>query len=205
MAGDLQFQRLLVDHAENGSELRSKLKKFVKKHPSYVPAVTELAERESNEGNVEDAAQYFVQAARESGRRHFWYEAAKLWMQNNLGDRALSAARSAVRNTTGVGRLRAELDLIRLLLAFEHIDEAKRLLEQFLSLAKTESVTPDIDLMRDFLILKGYCLNLRREFDQATQVWKNLSDHEFEFQAALPEPNKRLAIGAPPSPTLSTP
>ncbi len=201
----LQYQQLSLEADQEGN-LLERLRKFQSKHPEFLPATEELARREALDGNVDQAAQLYVQAARVSGERKYWNEAAKLWIENRMVDRAVSAARAATRNTRGLARIRAELDLIYIYLSFDKADEARHSIEQFGSLLKAENVTAPAELLRDFLILKGYCLNLRREFDQATLAWKELSNHEFELQLKLAGVKSQAQLEhTAPSPALSTP
>jgi tetratricopeptide (TPR) repeat protein len=199
----LQFKKLLEDFPGN-EELVVELRKFKRRHPDYAPALSTLAEIEVENGNVHEAAQLLVDAAKQSDSRAYWQQASRLWIDHNLQDRALAAAVTATRTTRGTARLNAELDLIRLHLSIGKFDEAHKAAERFGELAKEQEVEIDDELSRRLLILKGHCLNKLGKYKEAEGIWEQLSDQNFELKL----PRLRVVdkkAKAQPAPRLSTP
>jgi tetratricopeptide (TPR) repeat protein len=199
----LQFKKLLEDNPETEGQA-AELRKFRRRHAEFVPALSRLAEIEVEKGNVHEAAQLLVDAAKHSDSRSYWQAASRLWIEHNLQDRALSAAISATRSTRGLSRLNAELDLIRLHLSIGKFDEAHQSIERFTELAKEQEVNVDSDLSERLLILQGHCLNKLGKYKEAEGVWEKLSDRNFELKVSLLRTEKPSAK-AQPAPRLSTP
>jgi len=201
----LRFKKLLKDNdGKSAEDLKSALRVFVKKNPSFVQALHKLALLENQAGRMDESAKLLVQAARASGSRMYWREATRLWIDNNLSDRALSSARSAVRNTKGLPRLNAEMDLIRLQLALGNTDEAQKSLDGFDKLALVEDVETDEQTRLQVMILRGLCHNKQGQYREAAGVWTDLCDQRFEIKEEFARVNEPLTDSAP-SPLLSTP
>lgn len=200
----LAYKQILHAHGETHNTLHTELKAFLKKNPGFVPALHKLAELEQESGNIEDAAQLLVSAAKADGTGACWDEAVHLWLDNNMPDRALSAARTAAKETSGSARLHAEINLIRLLLLLGMNDEARKRIEDFASIAKSCGAEPPREMRQTLLILKGLALcNLGKHLE-AAEIWKCLNEHDFEWSDPVLARGAAVNGDAPP-PRLSTP
>lgn len=200
----LLYQKV-VQEFEQTEELRAELRRFKRKHPEFVPALEHLAKLEAQAGNIHEAAQLLVDAAKFSESRKYWHEATRLWIENGLSERAISAALSATRNTSGLARLNAELDLIRMYLSVGKTEDAKKCLDKFLPLAKDQEVELDQLTAERHLLLRGYCLNKLGKYKEAEEAWEALCDSNFELQLSIDGQNGKPVVSAAPAPRLSTP
>jgi tetratricopeptide (TPR) repeat protein len=202
--GRLELKLLLIDLEDSDTEAKYKaLKNFVKRH-TEPQAYVQLAEIENLRGNINSAASYLVEAAKFSGNSEYWYEAAKIWLRNNMPENALSAAKAATYDSKGNDRVRAELDLIRLYIALGQLDMAEKALDAFSQVLNKEGIEIDDTTAGTALALKGLCLNRQSKYKEASEIWKKLSKNEFDIE----EPDKFLANGtefSAPAPRLSTP
>ncbi len=69
-----------------------------------------------------------------------WQKAARIWIKNHAPDKALAAARAIANEAKGLNKLDAEIELIRIHIALNMLDEAKKHCDSFLTLAKQESI-----------------------------------------------------------------
>lgn len=198
----LQFHRIIRDHAADPASLREQLRAFTKKHPKYAPALERLAELEQLQGRTDEAAQLLVRSARSGGRPTAWAEAARLWLSTNNPERALAAARSATKDTTGAARIEAELNLIRVYLGVNMFEDARRALENVRGLAAAEQVEVSPALSQQILTLQGLCLSQLGQFRESAEVWRELSG---EKPVALSNGSPPAGHEEAPAPRLSTP
>ncbi|MCI5065832.1 tetratricopeptide repeat protein [bacterium] len=163
---------------EGKQELREwakALRKFTKHHPKYIPASLALAECELELGEPKEAADVLLKAAKETQSSELWRRAIELWLRQNDGERALSAAKTALRNTeTPRQQFLAQLDIARVHLYLGQSEEALKTLEGVASLHDAH----DPALRRDYLALTGYSLNRESRFQDAAKVWKRLFEGE---------------------------
>ncbi|MCB0311052.1 MAG: tetratricopeptide repeat protein [Bdellovibrionales bacterium] len=201
----IEFKRIIQNTQNNTSELENNLRAFVKKNPDFPPALQRLSSLEAESGKTEEAAKYLVRAAKEDDRPRYWLDAARLWLKVGQPDRAVSAARTATRDTKGIFRAESELSLIRLYISLNMLEDASRALDHFPALEKSENVSFSQEIWRDFLILRGLCLNRLGKHQESAQVWQQLCDCDFELKDSLLERKHSDINGSAPSPVLSTP
>lgn len=200
----LEYKTLLQECGSDKVKLAEKLRAFVKRHPNYAHGLEKLAGLERDGKKIDAAAQLLVRAAKVTGAIHYWAEAKKLWLAHGMPDRALAAARSAAKETSGFPRIQAGLNLIRLYLALNMFEDAKRALLEFPDLLKEQDIKPTRDILQSVLILKGLCHNSLGENHEAGEIWKKLSDQDLSLgQVSFEAPLS--SNGEAPSPTLSTP
>ena len=204
----LEYKQLLSEYTEEDDYAKKDLIKalgtFVKKHADYIPALQRLAQLDAEIGNVDNAARRLVEAAKKSGASSYWHEAARLWIDNDMAENALSAARTATKNTQGHARLSAEVDLIRLYIALGMLEDAQESVENFYGLARELKLEINNEMAQNLLVLKGLCLNRLGKYRESAEVWKKLSKYDFELKSATL--NERVGLnGDAPSPVLSTP
>ena len=200
----LNFKKLCKDHTDDTQGFEKALKTFAKKHSHYVPALHELSKIATEAGRVDEAAELLVKAAKLSGNHADWLEASKLWINNGMPDRALAAARIATKETSGMARLNAELDLVKLFLSLNMLEDAKTSLDNFETLAEDQGVELTDEISQATLFLKGMCLNQLGEYQDAANIWKRLNQYEWEIRDSILK--KQVAVnGNAPAPRLSTP
>lgn len=205
----LRYHRLLAEYNSEESKapkaLRDALTRFVKKYPKFVPALHKLALLDSADGRIDAAAQRLVEAAKLSGAAKYWQDAVTLWLDNDMAGNAISAAKTATKNTKGVARLSAELDLVRLQIALNMLEEARTAVDGFYALAREQKVEVPAEMAQNLLVLKGLCLNRLGKYRDAAEVWKQLSQYDFDLRMPQLEERKVLLLGDAPAPRLSTP
>ena len=202
-AQELEYRRI-VKNIDNTKDLADRLKAFVRKNSDFAPALKTLAELEKEAGNIDSAAKHYASAARSKNHADSWHNAVKLWLENNMPDKALAAARTATKATEGHDRLHTELNLIRLCLELTMFDEAETSIEQFPDLVKNLKLDITPEQEHELLILKGICLSGRGKHQEAKEVWKNLGDLSTYLQEQ--QTRDKAAVGEDaPAPRLSTP
>ncbi len=205
----LAFARILQESA-NDSELRAALSPFVKRNPSFVPALERLASLEVSLGNLDAAAELLVKAAKAAGGDAArWHKVSDLWLNLSQGDfksradRAIAAARSATQGTHGLERVRAELFLARTLLAGMRPEDARQALDSICQLADRERVVMAEELVREHIALQGLCMSRLGLVKDTSALWERLVEPSgpgsSSGNAAL------LQSRGEPSPILSTP
>jgi len=195
----------LIKETEDPEELKKALARFIKKSGDFPPALCELAKLEAASGNTDQAAELLIKAARADNSRAYWFEAVKLWIDNGMSDRAIGAARTAIRNTEGKAKLRAELDLIRLLLDLHQFEEARKNLDSFAKTVDQEfGENLETKIIREYLTLKGLCLNQLGEYKAAAEIWRELT-HPKPTLVMRESLHEHPTNGVAPSPVLSTP
>lgn len=200
----LEFKKILKDRADDPAALRSELKSLSKRRPEFVPALHRLALMESENGNVDEAAHYYVRAAKASHSSSYWNEISKLWMQKHDPERALAAARTATKETEGEAKLVAELELIRIQISLNQLDDAKRSLEQFQNMMRSGGPRMPGEILQQYWILRGLFYSQSGDHAQAAEMWKKLSSGDFEVRTPAYVPGMS-ANGDAPAARLSTP
>lgn len=201
----IKFKRLMAESASDSSNLDTQLKDLLRSDPNCAEALGELAKIESMRGQIDQAAQFYVRAAKASGNYKFWQDATKLWVAHGMPDRAVSAARSATREAHGQERLQAELNLIRIYLAFQMLDEAKKCLDNFRALAKSERIELSKAMEGRHLLLRALHEAIRGDNKRALDVLEHLADEKFGYDTAGSSTLVFARAGNAPSPSLSTP
>ncbi len=181
----LELKKLEKDFAEDQEKLKESLSKFVRKNPSFVPAVYRLAVLETESGENEEAAKHFLQASKISGESQYWQEAAKLWIKNGQPERAIAAGKSGTNEATGLNKAKSELELIKLYLKLNMLDEAKTELDNFEAFLRKDGIAPDRAITRTALILKGRCYNALGKTQESLKVWEQLSEANFKLERKI--------------------
>jgi thioredoxin-like negative regulator of GroEL len=206
----LAYGQLIKDTTDEGA-LKEALGGFVKQHPHFVPALERLAELELKHKDVERAADILAKIARASGSTaEKWKAVVDVWLNQVTGDvvrrndRALAAAKSALKDQRGRARLEAELLVIRTLLATNHFQDAERLLDGFADLATREVGTLPADLARELIMQRGHCLAQMGNARDTAQLWQDLATPGAAAATGVTTTGaSKVAIE--PSPILSTP
>ncbi len=199
----LEFRRILKLHEGNREQLREELRVFSRKRPHFIPALHRLAIIETELGNTEEAAHQYIKAAKASQSSAYWNEIARLWLTSGQPERALAAARSAAKETTGEAKLVAELELIRIQLSLNQMEDARRSLDSFENTARQLGAAQHTDLMQQYLILRGLYFSQSGAQGQAAELWKKLSRNELDFSSTAYVPG--ASNHEPPAARLSTP
>ena len=200
----------LVQTSANDAGLKESLSVFVKKHPSFVPALEKLAALHLNAGNVDESAELLVKAAKASpGNSSKWAAVIDLWLNVAPGEfqrraeRALAAARSATQGLHGSARIDAELLVAKTLLAANRPEEARQVADHLPALTEKEGVRISPDQEQTSIHLSGLCLSRLGQAKDTGSLWEKL------VEPTLPASNtgKRpvLSDRREPSPALSTP
>jgi tetratricopeptide (TPR) repeat protein len=191
---------------------QTELLTLTKRHPEYAPALESLADLARSKGNTESCAEYLVKAARvTSGNINKWRCVVDLWLkashvdQRQRGDRAIAAARSATKDSSGPARLEAELLLIETFLATNHFQDAERAIEGFNALANKEVGAQAQEFERRLAVQKGYCLSQTGNVNATGTLWQQLAAPADASKATQHSGKLALVGRTEPSPILSTP
>ncbi len=197
----LQFKKISKDMDLRSKEGVDRLREFVKKHPDFVPAISTLAQVEAQQGRMQESADLYLKATKVSGSSQYWNDAARLWLKNDMPDRAIAATKAAVHEAKGDAKVRAEIDLARLYIGLNMLEDAQKTLERVPQTAKDQGVILDKATFSHMLILDGLCLSRMGQHQKCAEIWKKLSSDDLAFPAS-----EAFAphIGGP-SPRLSTP
>ncbi|RMG41529.1 MAG: hypothetical protein D6719_08420 [Candidatus Dadabacteria bacterium] len=203
-AARLEYKKLLRDFGTDIEQLGEKLRKLIKRYPNCAEALLKLAEIEESAGNTEKSAEFFIRAARASGCPGLWKKAVNLWIKNNQPERAIAAARSALKDAEGKLKIHAALNLILLYIDLNMFDEAAEELERTRKALSSQEGEDYDDLKKKFLLLQGLLYNSRGEQLKAAQVWKRLLANNLSLSETPVEKHVKTN-GKAPSPVLSTP
>ena len=214
----LQFKILVRDNTADSQTRIEALQGFVKRNPSYTPALDELAAVQQTNGQVEQAAQTMIKAAKISNDSDRWGRIVNMWLSSKAvgneaaqnTERALAAARAATAETKGSTRVLAELALARTLLAVNKIDEAKTVLNKIEVIAEREGVKLSLQERLSLLTLRGACSLRLGEIREASELWNTAlavtfpkkTDNVVAFEDMARPASRNLVQ---PSPTFSTP
>jgi len=178
----LELKKIQSDHKEDQEKLKESLQKFTRKNPTFVPALYQLALMESELGHTEDAARLLVQASKHSGDSQYWQEAAKIWIKNGSPERAIACAKNGTNDAKGINKIKSQIELIKLYLKLNMVEEAKTEIDSFDTLLRKEAVSPDRATTRTILILKGRCFNALGQIQESSKIWEQLSDANFKLE-----------------------
>lgn len=205
----LLFARM-VKGSESAGALRDELLPFVKKHPSFAPAIERLAELELDRGNLEESAELLVKAAKLApGDLSKWSRVIDLWLKLAPGEptrraeRALAAARSATQGLKGARRIDGEFVIAKTLLAVNRYDDARTLLEGVQSLADKEGVKLSASQATTHIHLLGLALARLGQSRDTAILWEKLVEPTISTPNSGTKPP--LSDRREPSPTFSTP
>ena len=200
----------LVKSSEHEAALKEALTLFVKKHPTYVPALERLADLQLKQGQIDQCAELLVKSAKASpGDTAKWSRIIDLWLSTAPGDfqrraeRALAAARSSTQGIHSSARIDTEFVVAKTLLAVNRPQEAQQLLNGLDTLAEREGTKISTTQEQIRLHLTGLCFSRLGQAKDTAPLWEKL------VEPALPATNtgKRpvLSDRGEPSPALSTP
>jgi tetratricopeptide (TPR) repeat protein len=200
----------LISSVESEGPLRDALKIFVRKHPSFIPALEKLASLELAHGHLEECAELLVKAAKLSpGDLTKWSAIIDLWLKTAPGDfqrradRALAAARSTTQGTHGTKRIESEFIIAKTLLAINRPEDAHTLLEGLQSLAEKEGIKLSREHAQTRTHLIGLCLSRLGQARDTGSLWEALA--EPSSQGSNSGKREALSDRGEPSPALSTP
>jgi len=204
----LTFEKI-ISSAPEESALKEQLRGFTKRNPAFIPALDKSAQLELASGKFDEAAELLVKAAKASkGDCARWRKVVDLWLHSAPGDfgrrvdRALSAARAAAQEASGIDKIHAEMGVVATLLAVNKVEDARKHLDGLQTLAEREKVRWNEDLNRPFVILRGLCLSRLGLAKDTAALWQQLAE---------PNGSHRTASGTQPvwseepSPIHSTP
>jgi tetratricopeptide (TPR) repeat protein len=201
----------IVQNAQGETALRDELLAFVKRNPSYTPAMEKLAHIELSRGNVEESAELLMKVAKESnGDLSKWRAVVTLWLNSVQGDfsrrshRAIAAARSATQRTSGRQRLEAELLVIETLLQANAFSDVEKALDGFTSLAERETNGIPSDIAQKLRIQRGHYLAQMGKAGETAELWQELAGQvsSSAMRRSSQAPREKVME---PSPVLSTP
>jgi hypothetical protein len=207
----LEHKQIISSAASDDSK-QNDLAALAKRHPEYAPALESLADLALSKGNTELCAEYLVKAAR-AARSDIakWRRIVDLWLKANQldqrqrSDKAIAAARSATKETSGEARLEAELLLIETLLATNHFQDAERAIEAFATLIHKEIGAQTDELAQRLTIQRGYCLAQIGKLNTTGTLWQQLAVSGEAARAIQNDSRAAVTGRAEPSPVLSTP
>lgn len=199
----IKFKQLLHENLSDKAKLQEELKAFIKRNPTHAPAYEKLADLEVQIGKLEEAAQSYVRATKLTFNKKTWQKAARIWIKNNAPDKALSAARSIANEAVGEARLSAEIELIRIYIALNMLEEAKKHSDGFVTLAKQQSVIISKDKMREHLALRGLCFARLGDPKASAEALKMICEDDFSLDTYIANDDSDGAEA--PAPRLSTP
>lgn len=200
----------LVASVENQSSLRETLTIFVRKHPTFAPALERLASLEIAAGRLDEGAELLVKAAKLSpGDLSKWTAIIDLWLKTAPGDfqrradRAVAAARSATQGNHGAKRIDGEFIVAKTLLAVNRADDARALLDDISKIAEREKVNLSPQQIQTRTHLTGLCLARLGLAKDTGSLWESLV--EPTLPAANTGKKPLISDRNEPSPALSTP
>ncbi|MCB9030302.1 MAG: DUF1049 domain-containing protein [Deltaproteobacteria bacterium] len=190
-------------HKEDKDALLEEIRKFTKKNSAYIPSLYRLSLLENEAGNIEEAAKLLSQAAKHSGDPRYWMEAAKIWIKRGEPQRAVAAAKAGTADANRKSRTHSELELIKLYIKLNMLDEAKVAISDFEDYLKNEKIDTSDEDAQQLLILKGRCFNALGDFEKSATVWQQLSDADFHLERKVIHLEKKISDKVPAR--LSTP
>ncbi len=199
----LNYLALVAEYKGDDALLEEPLRLFVRGNPASSEALRHLASIEKNSGRTENAAQLLIKAARASETPTLWHEVSDLWIANKNPEKALSSAKTALKDCEGTAKLCAQLELVRLQISLDMLDDAMKGLDDLPLLAKEEGLALDEEISFRALILRGYCHSRRKDFNEVREIWEKLCNQKFEI-SPLPLEKVREE-NAQPAARLSTP
>ena len=203
----LRFKRISEQHVGDIAGEKTALLSFIKKESECVEAYLRLSEIESMTNNAESAAQYYVRAARINGDLALWDKAAQIWLKSGSPDRALAAARAAVKESSSERELiSSNLQLARVYLELDLIDEAWIALEAINKLAHDLDGGAGRDQKQTAMIIAAACYSARGLNKDAQRLLFDVTRRSLYLPRQLgAQSDLEGAAGQSPAPRLSTP
>lgn len=177
IAQRLRLKIILRDYQEK--DLLNQLRIFVKQNNNCPEGHFHLAQQEKLAGNRDKTAENFLQAARLGKKPSFWQEAINVWLEDNQPEKALSAARTAVRSTTGPARTFMALNAIKLYLRLNMLKEASEALEALPALIKESEHEVNSQTAETLEILKALLSAKEGNIEQNVAILENLVSTKF--------------------------
>lgn len=199
----LEFQRLESNLSSKPEEFEIELRRFVKKR-EHAPALRKLALITIADGNLEEAAQLLIRAARTDNSIESWREVIDLWIKNQQPDRAMATAKTATKETGGEMRLLTELELIRTELVVGKNEDARDAIRKFPGLAKELELAVPSSIAQQLLTLDGLCASRLGDTRSVTDTLNRLSQSDLSIGENNHDGNSDKSKRAP-APRLSTP
>jgi tetratricopeptide (TPR) repeat protein len=208
----LLLKRVLKENPSKDTAATA-LAQFVKKYPIYAPGLEAQAEVLLALGNLDQAAEALVKAAKHSsGDCSKWERVVNLWLTQASGDfvaranRAISAAKSASQDRSGERRLEAELLLARTLLRANRPEEAHKTVSGLQALAEREGTILSPQLTQQTTAILGLSLARLSKTAESAALWQQIV---FPGESTANERSSKGSLltsaRAEPSPALSTP
>ena len=172
----LEYKRLCAELGADSEALQRELQGLVRRYPRCAPALARLAGFEAARRETEKAAQLYIKAAHAAGDSYYWIEAARLWLEQNRPEKAIAAARSAARGASGRQRVQFELDLIRLYISLNMLDDAREALDGVEQLAAKEGAALEGGQRCTYLALRGLCMTRAGEHNKAAEALQKLCE-----------------------------
>jgi tetratricopeptide (TPR) repeat protein len=201
----------ITQNTQSETALREELLTFIKRNPTFAPAMEKLAEIELARGHVEESAELLMKVAKMSnGDLTKWRAVSNLWLNSVQGDfarrssRAVAAARSATQGTSGRQRLEAELLVIETLLQANVFSDVERSLDSFTTLAERETNGIPADIAQKLGIQRGHYLAQMGKAGETAVLWQELAGQASPNTARRDSQAPREKV-IEPSPLLSTP
>ncbi len=187
----LRFKLLVRENTAAGEpeKLHAQLVSLLRECGESVDVLVQLAALSESEGRTEEAAQYLARAARVAKSPRYWHEAVKLWLRHDNAERALAAARAASSESTGEEKIRANIDLVRLYLTLNMVDDARKAVEETEFLLRREKLGGEFHFMLQ--VLKGICLARLHLYPEAEAVFEELGRYDAARHLALLDPGVR--------------
>jgi lipopolysaccharide biosynthesis regulator YciM len=181
----IEFKKLELEGTQDEDKLIELLQKFVKRNSFFVPGLHRLALLEADAGNNEDAAKHLMTASKVSGDPTYWQEAAKIWLKNAQPNKAVAAARAGTNDSKGANKIKSTLEMVKLYLKLNMLEEAKGELDGFEGLLSREEVQADRAISRTVLILRGRLQNALGNYQESAKIWEQLSDSNFKLERKI--------------------
>ena len=199
----IRFKQLVHENQTDRSKLHEELKTFIKRNSSHAEALQHLGELELEAGRKDEAAQLLIRSAKITGSKKTWQKAARIWIKNHAPDKAIAAARSIAADAKGEMRIDAEIELIRLYIALNMLEDAKKHCDSFMSISKEQSIIPSKDKMREYYALCGICHSRLGEHKATADSLKKICEGDFYLDNLVN--NNGSEDSDAPAPRLSTP
>lgn len=171
----IELRRLLAETQLSKEQQLQELRAFCRRYSEFVPGLQQLAVVEADLHQYEESAQTLVRAAKASKSSALWNSVSQFWLERGLPERALAAARSATKETSGEARLIAELELARIYISLHMFEEARRCLDEYAALSKQFASSYTSDINARYLSLQGLYLSQQGKHQEAAQVWRELA------------------------------
>ncbi len=181
----IEFKKLEIEGAQDETKLIEALHRFTKRNSSFVPGLHRLAMLEADAGNNEDAAKHLMTASKVSGDPTYWQEAAKIWLKNAQPSKAVAAARTGTSDAKGAHKIKSSLEMVKLYLKLNMLEEARGELEGFEGLLSREDIQADRAISRTVLILRGRLQNALGNYQESAKIWEQLSDSNFKLERKI--------------------